>query len=110
MFDPSERPWINAKGATTNRIIEQVHRCPTGALTYFYNDEEKKEGTEPVSEKPEIRIEIMKNGPAIIKGKSITIAKDGKEKTYKSMVSMCRCGKSNNKPLCDGSHFGDNFE
>ncbi len=38
VFDVKAKPWINANGATTERIVEQVKRCPSGALRYFYND------------------------------------------------------------------------
>ena len=34
VFKPAERPWIKPDGATTQRIIEQVERCPSGALSY----------------------------------------------------------------------------
>jgi uncharacterized Fe-S cluster protein YjdI len=37
VFNPKERPWINVDGATTERIIEQVKKCPSGALSYFLN-------------------------------------------------------------------------
>jgi uncharacterized Fe-S cluster protein YjdI len=43
VFDPRERPWIKMDGATTERIIEQVKKCPSGALSYFVNAEEKVE-------------------------------------------------------------------
>lgn len=33
VFDPSVRPWINMKGATSERIREQVSNCPSGALS-----------------------------------------------------------------------------
>ncbi len=39
VFNPSQRPWININGATTERIIEQVKKCPSGALSYFLNSE-----------------------------------------------------------------------
>ena len=38
VFNPSERPWINMQGASTERIIEQVQKCPSGALSYFMNE------------------------------------------------------------------------
>jgi uncharacterized Fe-S cluster protein YjdI len=41
VFNPKERPWIKIDGATTERIIEQVKQCPSGALTYFMNEERK---------------------------------------------------------------------
>jgi len=42
VFDPQKRPWININGAATERIIEQVRKCPSGALSYFMNADEKK--------------------------------------------------------------------
>ncbi|MHB8164175.1 MAG: CDGSH iron-sulfur domain-containing protein [Methanoregula sp.] len=29
---------------------------------------------------------------------------DGKPYTVRNRVTLCRCGKSGNKPFCDGSH------
>jgi len=110
VFDPSERPWINAKGASTQRIIEQVNRCPTGALTYFYNDKTRNEKPAAEEEKGSVRVEIMENGPVVIKGKSVLVGRDKKEKKYDSMLAICRCGKSKNQPQCDGSHFTNKFE
>ena len=43
-----------------------------------------------------MKIIAMKNGPYIIES-------DGKK------VALCRCGASNNKPYCDGSHQAINF-
>ena len=34
VFNPMERPWIKPEGATTATIIEQVKKCPSGALNY----------------------------------------------------------------------------
>ncbi len=38
VFNPNERPWIKINGATSERIIEQVKKCPSGALSYFINE------------------------------------------------------------------------
>ncbi|RCR71638.1 (4Fe-4S)-binding protein [Larkinella punicea] len=38
VFDPRKRPWVTVAGATTERIVEQIHQCPSGALSYFRND------------------------------------------------------------------------
>jgi putative redox protein len=37
VFDLKAHPWINAKGAGTAAIIEQVNKCPTGALSIQQN-------------------------------------------------------------------------
>ncbi|MCI0404723.1 MAG: (4Fe-4S)-binding protein [candidate division Zixibacteria bacterium] len=42
VFDPTKRPWVNPEGADMQRMIEQVKQCPSGALSYFLNGEEKK--------------------------------------------------------------------
>jgi uncharacterized Fe-S cluster protein YjdI len=41
VFDPRRSPWIDMDASTTERIIEQINKCPSKALTYFYNDPEK---------------------------------------------------------------------
>jgi putative redox protein len=33
VFDLNKRPWVNMSGAMTARIVEQVAKCPEGALT-----------------------------------------------------------------------------
>ena len=43
VFNPMERPWIKPEGACTERIVEQVKKCPSGALSYYFNIEEKVE-------------------------------------------------------------------
>ena len=34
VFDVSKKPWIHVNGASPDEIVEQVKRCPSGALTY----------------------------------------------------------------------------
>jgi uncharacterized Fe-S cluster protein YjdI len=33
VFDPRKRPWVNIEGASTETIVAQVARCPSGALS-----------------------------------------------------------------------------
>jgi len=33
VFNPKASPWINIHGAETGRIVEQVRKCPSGALS-----------------------------------------------------------------------------
>ena len=35
------RKWINPNGASAERVIEQVKKCPSGALSFFYNEKGK---------------------------------------------------------------------
>lgn len=33
VFQPEQRPWIKMNAATTEEIIAQVRKCPSGALS-----------------------------------------------------------------------------
>ena len=39
VFNPQKRPWVDMDGASTEQIIEQVRKCPSGALSYTMNSE-----------------------------------------------------------------------
>ncbi len=41
VFNPAEKPWIKMDQASTERIIEQVKKCPSGALSFYYNNHEE---------------------------------------------------------------------
>ncbi len=41
VFDPRRRPWIEMDQASTEQIIEQVKKCPSGALSFTFNEQEK---------------------------------------------------------------------
>ena len=41
VFDPRRKPWIVLENATDLSIIEQVKKCPSGALSFVYNEENK---------------------------------------------------------------------
>lgn len=107
VFNPRERPWIKMEGADTQRIIEQVRQCPSGALSYYMNDDEVKEN-EPdkiVAEAATmLKVEVTPNGPYIINTECLIVHSDGKEETKTGTMALCRCGASGNKPYCDGSH------
>jgi uncharacterized Fe-S cluster protein YjdI len=34
VFDVGKKPWVNVDGASPESIVEQVKRCPSGALSY----------------------------------------------------------------------------
>ncbi len=37
VFQPKEKPWIKIDASTSDKIIETVKKCPSGALSYFIN-------------------------------------------------------------------------
>ena len=97
-FNPKEKPWITLDNVSSEEIMEQVMKCPSGALSIKSESENKSK-----SVKTDTEIVIIKNGPLQIKGSLSIKHKDGKEETQKE-VYLCRCGQSENKPFCDGTH------
>jgi uncharacterized Fe-S cluster protein YjdI len=116
VFNPRKRPWVNMQGASTEKIITIVDKCPTDALTYRWNHELTEDTTAPSKltratdpEKP-VMIQIMRDGPIVVTGKIKLTDNTGKEyKTY-SITSFCRCGASSNMPFCDGMHRKIGFQ
>ena len=50
-------------------------------------------------------IELKENGPCLVKNlQSLTNSKGADILPDKEVIALCRCGKSNNKPFCDGTH------
>ena len=37
VFQPSENPWIKIEASSTEKIIETVQKCPSGALSFYKN-------------------------------------------------------------------------
>lgn len=123
VFDPGRRPWVDMKAAPTKRIIEVVDMCPTEALTWKWNDDEKNinvdpehtnhvkfrrpelmgPGAEDEKEKP-VSVKVLIDGPILIKGDFSLAWGDNEKKVTDNMISICRCGKSEKMPFCDGRH------
>jgi CDGSH iron-sulfur domain-containing protein 3 len=57
-----------------------------------------------------MEIKFIKNGPAEITGEFRLIDADGKEMKTENTIYLCRCGSSDNKPFCDGTHRKINFQ
>jgi CDGSH-type Zn-finger protein len=81
------------------QIMAMVERCPSGALSY---------ALEPDGElvEPHLPKEIaITPGGALWASGGIPIERaDGQPCEIRNRVTLCRCGASKNKPLCDGTH------
>jgi uncharacterized Fe-S cluster protein YjdI len=107
VFNPKNRPWVNISGAETQKIVDQVRQCPSGALSFFYADVQNQAESQ---ETLETKVEVLPNGPLLVYGTLTVIDKDGKALKRNKTTAFCRCGQSNNKPFCDGSHLAAKFE
>lgn len=106
VFDPRKRPWVTIDGAVTDKIIAQVDKCPSGALSYYRNTEGEKGNTIDV----DTVVEVTPNGPLMVYGNISIKDKNGNETQKHKVTAFCRCGASNNKPYCDGSHVKIGFK
>jgi uncharacterized Fe-S cluster protein YjdI len=106
VFDLRKRPWVTMENGQTEEIINQIKACPSGALSYFMNDEENHESQETIN----TVVEVLGNGPLLIYGNLKVKDKAGNESLKSQTTAFCRCGASSNKPYCDGSHVRVAFE
>ena len=110
-------------GAETDKIIEVVNLCPTEALAWKWNDDQKNENVnsdqlnhikfrrpelmnikDQAAEENSVSVKVMVDGPIVLKG-NFTLNYDGIKKDVKdSIISICRCGVSDHQPFCDGRH------
>ncbi|MEZ4517276.1 MAG: CDGSH iron-sulfur domain-containing protein [Chloroflexota bacterium] len=107
VFNNKREPWIDPNAAGGERIITQVHRCPSGALSY------SQDGVEHRDQEREPAIFVSPNGPYFVTGGpelldtevDTTMGEGASTEHY----ALCRCGGSKNKPFCDGTHWYINF-
>jgi uncharacterized Fe-S cluster protein YjdI len=113
VFNTKKKPWVNVHASNSKEIMKIVDTCPSRALTYL-------KSTKFVTSKPRksvkkkskfARVQILKDGPALITGNFIIRdAKKKKVKFDKEVAAICRCGASRKKPFCDGSHLSAGFK
>jgi len=90
--------------------IAMIERCPSGALTYQLGaDEPEIEPDLPqeIAETFEITSQGSIRGPLWVTGYLKIKRSDGVPFAARNRVTLCCCGNSRNKPLCDGTHRRD---
>lgn len=107
VYNPKARPWVTIENAATQELISQIDQCPSGALSYYRNEKPTETTT---STTPNVSVEILPNGPLLVKGTIDLKNQDGSIETKGKMTAFCRCGASLNKPFCDGAHAKIEFE
>ena len=112
VFQPGTRPWIKPDRASTEEIIKQVRKCPSGALSFYMNHPDSgKEEKGPIKAlETGNKVEILKDGPIMVEGPITLVRSDGRKEVVEEECYLCRCGTSKNKPFCDGSHTITGFK
>jgi CDGSH-type Zn-finger protein len=89
------------------QVMAMIERCPSGSYTYAL--EEGGEDVEPdlpeqVAATTEITSDGPINGPLWVTGSIPVERSDGQPFETRPRVTLCCCGHSATKPLCDGTH------
>jgi CDGSH-type Zn-finger protein len=107
VFKLGSKPWIDSDGSKMQDIINTVRKCPSGALSYSIDGIEYRD---PKEQRDSI-LTVLKNGPYYITGGIDLIGENIEfgEGVSKEHYTLCRCGASENKPFCDGTHRTINF-
>ena len=86
--------------------IEETSNCPSGRLVVV--DKETGNMVEPKFAKSIVLIEdpaMNVSGPIWVRGGIPVESANSKAYRVRNRVTLCRCGKSKNKPFCDSSHY-----
>ena len=90
--------------------VQEVCNCPSGSLVII----DKKIG-KPIEPnlRPSISILVDPDkgvgGPIQVKGGVPVESSEGFQFEIRNRITLCRCGKSDNKPFCDGNHITVGF-
>lgn len=104
VFNLQARPWIQPEHAPADELAEIIQRCPSGALTYRRFDGGPEE--EPDAG---VRMRPVRNGPIYARGNMDILDGEGNVLHRANRAALCRCGASENKPFCDGTHVKAGF-
>lgn len=102
--------WLNIPESNDPKIkqiaVEDACDCPSGRL--IIADKKTGKTIEPDLGKSIGVIEdpaIGTGGPLWVRGAIPIYSADGKLYEVRNRATLCRCGKSTNKPFCDSSHY-----
>lgn len=89
---------------------EEAMLCPSGRYVFF--DEESGRAREPELEASIVLVEdpsLRASGPLFVRDGIPVFSAQGAPYEVRNRMTLCRCGHSSNKPLCDGSHIKAEF-
>ena len=91
--------WVVVDAADADAVAAAIESCPTGALRY-----RRLDGGPQEQPPAETTVEPRQNGPLFVRGAVRIVDPDGHLIREDTRAALCRCGASENKPFCDGSH------
>jgi len=102
VFVPNvEGEWLHPERASAAEVAELAHNCPSGAIQYRRLDGAAQERAPQVN-----TVRLRENGPLAFHA---ALALHAMPPAPAFRVTLCRCGASQSKPYCDGSHHAAGF-
>lgn len=90
-----------------SQVMAMIERCPSGSLTYSIEKGEpdiEPDLPQQIAVTTEIESGGPIEGPLWVTGNIPIERADGQPFETRNRVTLCSCGRSKNKPLCDGAH------
>lgn len=57
------------------------------------------------------KITPYRDGPYLIRGPFVLVDQEGNEiEVRRKVIALCRCGRSQTRPFCDGTHKATGFQ
>lgn len=89
------------------QVIAMAERCPSGSYTYAIRaggPDVEPDLPQQIAATIEITSDGPIEGPLWVTGNILIERSDGQLLETRNRVTLCNCGESKNKPLCDGTH------
>jgi len=106
--------WALVEGSgdpeKSQQAVQEACDCPSGRLAI-----REKQGRKPIEPAHRPSICLIEDpgkgvsGPIWVRGGVPVVSCDGRQYAARNRVTLCRCGKSGNKPFCDGRHIRARF-
>ncbi|MDJ0621779.1 MAG: CDGSH iron-sulfur domain-containing protein [Desulfocapsaceae bacterium] len=106
VFGTHDEPKYEPDEGSVEDIIATIKKCPSGALSYIIDGVHHKNYFKVT------QIAVEKDGPYNCEG-DIGLIDDQDSDTLlpdADHYTLCRCGGSKKKPICDGSHAENGFK
>ena len=112
--DNGQRIWneVQLSGKSHEELsVSMAHHCPGGRLIVW-----DRATVKPIETPEPPTINFIEDpaegcsGPIMVRGGVAVISAEGRGYEIRNRQALCRCGKSSNKPFCDGTHASFKYQ